>query len=103
MRDPVTIAKGFMNMMKQSSDEDIVGQVDNFLIFFRGLRDQFEIANSKSPRFKGRNFAFLEHLIADLESDPEGTLRSQDYRMFITNLLDDLSTGKLEVARKAHA
>ncbi len=101
MRDPVTIAKGFLNMMKQSSDEDIVGQVDSFLIYFRGLRDQFEITNSKSPRFTGKNFSFLQDLISDLESDPEGTLRSQDYRTFITNLLDDLSTGKLEVARKA--
>ncbi len=100
MRDPVTIAKGFLNMMKQSSDEDIVKQVDNFLIYFRGLRDQFEIKMSKSTRFNGRNFAFLQDLISDLESDPEGTLRSQDYRTFITNLLDDLSTGKLEIARK---
>ncbi len=103
MRDPVTIAKGFLNMMKQSSDEDIVGQVDTFLIYFRGLRDQFEITRSKSPRFTGRNFTFLEDLISDLESDPEGTLRSEDYRTFITSLLDDLSTGKLEIARKAQA
>ncbi len=103
MRDPVTIAKGFQNMLRQSSDEDIVGQVDNFLIYFRGLRDQFEIKDSKSPRFTGRNFSFLEDLIHDLESDPEGTLRSQDYRTFITSLLDDLSTGRLEVARKVQA
>ena len=101
MRDPVTIAKGFLNMLKQSSDEDIVAQVDNFLVYFRGLRDQFEITTSKSPRFTGRNFMFLEDLIGDLESDPDGTLRSEDYRTFITNLLDDLSTGRLEIVRKA--
>jgi hypothetical protein len=100
MRDPVTIAKGFLNLMKQSSDEDIVKQFDNFLSFFRGLRDQYDITKTKSPRFSGRNFHFLADLITDLESDPEGTLRSQDYRMFITNLLEDLSSGKIEVARK---
>lgn len=100
MRDPVTIAKGFLNLMKQSSDEDIVGQIDNFLVYFRGLRDQFDIVQSKSPRFTGKNFHFLADLIADLESDPDGTLRSVDYRTFITNLLEDLSTGKLEVVRK---
>jgi len=100
MRDPVTIAKGFLNLMKQSSDEDIVGQIDNFLVYFRGLRDQFEIVASKSPRFKGKNFHFLADLISDLESDPDGTLRSADYRSFITNLLDDLSTGKIEIVRK---
>ena len=99
MRDPVSISKGFLNLIKQSSDEDIVGQVDNFLVFFRGLRDQYEIVKSTSPRFSGKNFHFLADLITDLESDPEGTLRSADYRSFITNLLEDLSFGKLEIAR----
>lgn len=101
MRDPVTIAKGFLNLMKQSSEEDIVKQIDNFLVYFRGLRDHFEIVKSKSPRFSGKNFHFLADLITDLESDPEGTLRSEDYRSFITNLLDDISTGKLEITRKS--
>ncbi|HEY6952153.1 MAG TPA: hypothetical protein VI758_07075 [Bacteroidota bacterium] len=100
MRDPVTIAKGFLNLIKQSSEEDIVKQIDNFLVYFRGLRDQFEIAKSKSPRFSGKNFHFLADLITDLEHDPEGTLRSTDYRAFITNLLDDISSGKLEIVRK---
>lgn len=100
MRDPVTISKGFLNLMKQSSEEDIVKQIDNFLVFFRGLRDEFEIAKSKSPRFSGKNFHFLSDLITDLESDPEGTLRSNDYRTFITNLLEDISFGKLEIVRK---
>lgn len=103
MRDPVTIAKGFLNLMKQSSDEDIVGQIDNFLVYFRGLRDQFEITRSKSARFTGKNFHFLADLISDLESDPEGTLRSEDYRRFITNLLDDLSSGRLEIVRKGQS
>ncbi len=100
MRDPVTIARGFLNLIKQSSDEDIVAQIDNFLIYFRGLRDQFDIVKSTSPRFSGKNFHFLADLIADLESDPEGTLRSEDYRAFITNLLEDLASGKLEISRK---
>ncbi len=100
MRDPVTIAHGFLNMMKQSSDEDIVSQIDNFLVYFRGLRDQFDIVKSKSTRFSGKNFHFLADLIGDLESDPEGTLRSEDYRTFITNLLEDLASGKIEIARK---
>jgi len=100
VRDPVTISKGFLNLIKQSSEEDVVGQVDNFLVYFRGLRDQFEIVKSNSSRFSGKNFHFLADLITDLESDPEGTLRSQDYRAFITNLLEDISSGKLEIARK---
>jgi hypothetical protein len=103
MRDPVTIAKGFLNLMKQSSEEDIVGQIDNFLVYFRGLRDQYEIVKSTSPRFSGKTFHFLTDFIADLESDPEGTLRSSDYRTFITNLLEDLSAGRLEIARKGQA
>jgi hypothetical protein len=100
MRDPVTISKGFLNLLKQSSEEDIVAQIDNFLIYFRGLRDQFDIVKSKSPQFSGKNFSFLADLITDLESDPEGTLRSEDYRSFITNLLEEISSGKLEVVRK---
>ena len=103
MHDPVTIAKGFLNLMKQSSDEEIVGQIDNFLVYFRALRDQFNIVKSKSPRFSGKNFHFLADLITDLESDPEGTLRSEDYRTFITNLLEDLSSGKLEIVRKGQS
>ena len=101
MHDPVTIARGFLNLMKQSSEEEIVGQIDNFLVYFRGLRDQFEIVKSRSTRFSGKNFHFLADLITDLESDPEGTLRSEDYRTFITNLLEDLSSGKLEIVRRS--
>ncbi len=100
MRDPVTIAHGFLNLMKQSSDEDIAAQFNNFLVYFRGLRDQFEIVKSTSPRITGKTFHFLADLITDLESDPEGTLRSQDYRTFITGLLEDISSGKVEIARK---
>jgi len=100
VRDPVTISKGFLNLIKQSSEEDIVAQIDNFLVYFRGLRDQFEIVKSRSPRFSGKNFNFLADLITDLESDPEGTLRSADYRSFIANLLEDISSGKLEITRK---
>jgi hypothetical protein len=100
MRDPVSISKGFLNLIKQSSEEDIVAQIDNLLVYFRGLRDQFEIVKSKSPRFSGKNFHFLADLITDLESDPEGTLRSADYRSFITNLLEDISSEKIEIARK---
>ncbi len=103
MRDPVTIAHGFLNLMKQSSDEDIAAQFNNFLVYFRGLRDQFEIVKSSSPRITGKTFHFLADLITDLESDPEGTLRSQDYRTFITGLLEDISSGKVEIARKGTA
>ncbi len=103
MRDPVTIARGFLNLMKQSSDEDIAAQFNNFLVYFRGLQDQFEIVKSASPRFTGKTFHFLADIIADLESDPEGTLRSEDYRSFITGLLEDISSGRLEIARKVQA
>jgi hypothetical protein len=100
MRDPVTIAKGFLNLMKQSSDEDIVKQADNLLLYFNGLRDQYDIVKSTSPRFSGRNFHFLADLIYQLESDVEGTVKSEDSRTFLTNLLEDISTQKIEIARK---
>lgn len=100
MRDPVTIAKGFLNLMKQSSDEDIVKQADNLLLYFNGLRDKYDIVKSTSPRFSGRNFHFLADLIYQLESDVEGTVKSEDSRTFLTNLLEDISTQKIEIARK---
>jgi hypothetical protein len=100
MRDPVTIAKGFLNLMKQSSDEDIVKQADNLLLYFNGLRDQYDIVKSTSPRFSGRNFHFLADIIYQLESDVEGTVKSEDSRTFLTNLLEDISTQKIEIARK---
>lgn len=100
MRDPVTIAKGFLNLMKQSSDEDIIKQADNLLLYFNGLRDQYDIVKSTSPRFSGRNFHFLADIIYQLESDVEGTVKSEDSRTFLTNLLEDISTQKIEIARK---
>jgi hypothetical protein len=100
MRDPVTIAKGFLNLMKQSSDEDIVKQADNLLLYFNGLKDQYDIVKSKSPRFSGRNFHFLADIIYQLESDAEGTVKSVDSRTFLTNLFEDISTQKIEIARK---
>jgi hypothetical protein len=100
MRDPVAIANGFLNLMKQSSDEDIVKQTDNLLLYFNGLKDQYEIVKSQSPRFSGKNFHFLSDIIYQLESDAEGALKSDELRAFLTNLLEDISTRKIEVARK---
>ena len=73
---------------------------DDLLLFLYRLRDEYRIVRSTSPRFKGSSFTFLHELLYQLESRPDETLQSDEWRALIDALLHDLATGKLVLDRK---
>jgi hypothetical protein len=73
---------------------------DDLLLFCYRLRDECRVARSTSKRFQGSSFAFLNELLYDLESRPDDTLRSEERRAFIAELLSDLASGRILVSKK---
>jgi hypothetical protein len=73
---------------------------DDLLLFCYRLRDGYRIVRSTSARFTGTSFVFLNDLLYQLESRPDETLRSPEWRDVIEVLLLDLSSGRLVLAAK---
>jgi hypothetical protein len=93
-------AKVFLTTLRQMQDCHSAAAADDLLLFFYRLRDEYRIIRSTSDRFNGASFSFLHELLYQLESRPDETLLSAEWRTFVEVLLSDLVLGKIVVARK---
>jgi hypothetical protein len=93
-------AKAFLNMLHQPHERHADATADDLLLFFYRLRDGYRIVRSTSDRFKGPSFSFLHELLYQLESRPDETMRSVEWRAFIEALLSDVASGRIVVANK---
>ena len=88
-------ARMFLRTIQQPHDGKPGTTADDLLLFFYRLRDEYRITRSTSDRFKGTSFAFLHELLYQLESRPEETMMSQEWRAFAEALLSDLASGRI--------
>ena len=93
-------AKAFLNMLQQSEERYAALTADDLLLFFYRLRDGYRIIRSTSDRFKGPSFSFLHELLYQLESKPDETMHSAEWRAFIEALLSDIASCRIVVANK---
>jgi hypothetical protein len=93
-------AKVFLTTLHQTDERHSAATADDLLLFFYRLRDEYRIIRSTSDRFKGPSFSFLHELLYQLESRPEGTLLSAEWRTFVEVLLSDLASGRIVAANK---
>jgi hypothetical protein len=93
-------ARVFLTTLQQSYDRQSGTTADDLLLFFYRLRDGYRIVRSTSDRFKGPSFAFLHELLYQLESRPDETMLSAEWRTFIEVLLSDISLGRIVAAHK---
>ena len=93
-------AKGFLTALRQTNEPPSATIADDLLVFFYRLRDQYRIVQSTSDRFKGPSFSFLLELLYQLESRPDDTLQSEEWRSFVEVLLSEMASGKTVVAGK---
>lgn len=91
-------AKVFLASLRQH--EGSSGMADDLLVFFYRLRDEYRIIRSTSDRFRGPSFSFLHELLYQLESRPDETLLSAEWRTFIEKLLSDIESGRIDVAHQ---
>lgn len=93
-------AKVFLTTLHQTHERQSAATADDLLLFFYRLRDEYRIVRSTSDRFKGPSFAFLHELLYQLESRPDETLLSAEWRTFVEVLLSDIASGRIVVANK---
>jgi hypothetical protein len=93
-------AKVFLTSLQQPHERSSAAIADDLLLFFYRLRDEFRIVRSASDRFKGPSFSFLHELLYQLESRPDETLLSAEWRTFVEALLSDIGSSRIVVAHK---
>jgi hypothetical protein len=94
------LAKGLLSALQQRNEPRSAALADDLLLFFYRLRDEHRIIQSSSSRFKGPSFSFLHELLYQLESRPDETLLSPEWRALVELLLSDISSGRIVVANK---
>lgn len=100
-QEHTTVQAGkLLAMIRQTDGDRSAGTADELLLFLYRLRDRCRIVRSSSSRFAAISFSFLHDLLYELESRPDETLRSQEWRTFVETLLSDLASGRIIVANK---
>ena len=93
-------ANVFLTTLHQTQGRQSAATADDLLLFFYRLRDEYRIVRSTSDRFKGPSFAILHELLYQLESRPDETPLSAEWRTFVEVLLSDIASGRIVVANK---
>lgn len=92
-------AFSLLNQLREQSGRHPALSADELLLFCYRLRDGYRIVQSRSNRFRGTTFGFLNELLYQLESRPDETLVSPEWRTLIESLLRDLASEKFTLAR----
>jgi hypothetical protein len=98
--DIVAQAKMLLAALQQTYERRSAATADDLLLFFYRLRDGYRITRSTSDRFKGPSFSFLHELLYQLESRPDETLLSTEWKTLIEVLLSDIASGRIVVSGK---
>jgi hypothetical protein len=93
-------ARALLEVLRGSSEAEVRKSADDLLLFSHRLHDRYVVLRSSSSRFKGPTFGFLRDVIYQLESRPDETLASPEWRSFLQSLLEEIVTGKIVIAER---
>lgn len=99
-RDVTHQAEEFLRQLRDPQSGGTAVSADDLLLFLYRLRDGYSIVRSGSGRFKGPTFAFIHELLYQLESRPDETLASAEWRELIESLLHELASKKIMLKKK---
>jgi hypothetical protein len=99
-QDVVAQAGKLLTAIRQSDGGGAAATADDLLLFLYRLHDQYRIVRSTSDRFRGSSFSFLHDLQYQLESRPDETMRSSEWRTFVDCLLSDIVSGRITIATR---
>ena len=91
-------AQSFLKLMRTSTDATALA--DELLVFFYDLHDNYRIVQSSGSRFSAKSFTALNDVMYSLESRPDETMKTEHWKNFIENLLEDIATGRIVIAKK---
>ena len=94
-------AQSLLKQLGEDPANTPASTADEALLFCYRLRDEYHIVRSSSRYFRGPAFSFLNGLLYQLESSPDETMRSMEWRSMLENLLKDLVSGSIVVERNS--
>ncbi len=98
--DILTQARALFGVLKDAQEAEVRKAADDLLVFCYRLHDRYVILRSSNPRFKGPTFAILRDVMYQLESKPDETLASPEWREFLRSLVEDIVTGRIVVSKR---
>jgi hypothetical protein len=98
-QDVAQRAREFLMQLRDRQGSDTAVSADDLLLFLYRLRDGYRIVRSEGGRFKGPTFGFIHELLYQLESRPDETLASAEWREFVESLLNELASGKIALKK----
>lgn len=96
----VVVARKFLKAFRESSEVELAKQADDLLLFCYRLRDGYSLVRSSNPRFAGTMHGVLQEVIYELESNPDETLLSAQWRSYLQSFLECIATGAIVIAKK---
>jgi hypothetical protein len=96
----IPTARDLLTVFRENSVPLLCERADDLLLFLIRLRDDFEIRQSKSPRFSGSALHLLRWFIEELEADPDRVLRNNQQRELLRTILEDIVSGRVLLRRK---
>ncbi len=90
-------AHSLLARLKEGPGDTASAAADDALLFCYRLRDGYRIVRSSSKQFRGLTFVSLNDLLYELESRPDETMRSVEWRSVLENLLHALASGAIVV------
>ena len=81
-----------------SLNDILVGELLDFLY---GLKDHWEVVNSKSNYISKRGWGGLDDILYFLESEGEAVFRNENKYALLLGILQDLSAGRVMLKRKS--
>ncbi len=94
-------ADAFLKQLRDQRSGWTSLSADDLLLFLYRLHDGYRIVRSGSRRFRGPSFAFLQGLLYQLESRPDKTFDSAEWRKFIEVFLQELVSKKIILEKKS--
>lgn len=101
MRELMVQASSLLGRLHEHAGSRDEARADDILLLLYRVRDRYRILDPSGDRSKGPSFGYLPDLLYQLESRPDATLQSDEWRPRIESILRDLAEGKLSLSTKS--
>ncbi len=93
-------ASSFLRDLHELAGSRLDLNADDLLLFLYRVRDECGVRRTSTNGSKKTSFGFLPGVLYQLESRPEATLQSEEWRSRIEALLRDLAEGNIALLKK---
>lgn len=100
VKDIQAQAQMLLTIFQESSEYEAIKRADDFLTYFYTLRDHYRIRRLPKAGLPQGSIVNLNDVIYQLESRPEEIFQRNDLMDFISGVLRDIISGRIEISPK---